>query len=141
VGTASWSRDVLELKGPAGCPLNWIVGRGSGLTHFRIGPEAFKRAGGSFGLGDRETSVDRGDVGEHAGRQAQRGQRDEFAVGVRAGEAGSGGEKRPASGFSLCARKPGDNDDEGQGPPFSPSPSVNELFEVTVAPLQEVKGR
>jgi hypothetical protein len=44
LGTAFCTRNNLEEDGPAGCPRNSIMGRGSALARFRIGPEIFRES-------------------------------------------------------------------------------------------------
>jgi hypothetical protein len=41
LGTASCQRTQLEYLGPAGCPSNSLMGTGSALARFRVGPEVF----------------------------------------------------------------------------------------------------
>ena len=41
LGTATCTRFALEEHGPAGCPRNSIMGTGTALARFRIGPEIF----------------------------------------------------------------------------------------------------
>jgi hypothetical protein len=44
LGTASCTQAALELHGPAGCPRDSIMGSGSALARFRIGPEIFEES-------------------------------------------------------------------------------------------------
>jgi hypothetical protein len=41
LGTATCPKALLEERGPAGCPADSIMGRGSALARFSIGPEIF----------------------------------------------------------------------------------------------------
>jgi hypothetical protein len=44
LGTASCTAHALELRGPAGCPADSIIGKGTALARFMIGPEIFNES-------------------------------------------------------------------------------------------------